>query len=256
MNKQEVLKQCTVQGNIVKLPDYQLDRNIYLDVKKALELIGGTWKGGKTQGFIFQADPTEHLEKLQEGENINLKKEFQFFETPAKVAREMVMKAFDYNPPKKILEPSCGQGAIIAQMNILTSVIPDCYELMPLNRDILSKKNLYYNMLGEDFLHHVPEPVYSHIIANPPFTKGQDVLHLQHMYSCLAPNGILVCLTSTSWKTTAQAKYINFKKWLSNLEDYEERVLPEDSFKESGTSINVLELTIIKRKSEIKTTLF
>ena len=51
MTKEEVLQKCTIEGNIVKLPNVQLDRNEYLEVKKALELIGGKWKGGKVFGF-------------------------------------------------------------------------------------------------------------------------------------------------------------------------------------------------------------
>jgi hypothetical protein len=39
---------------VVKLPNQQLDRKEYLEVKKKLELIGGKWKGGKIQGFEFK----------------------------------------------------------------------------------------------------------------------------------------------------------------------------------------------------------
>ncbi len=45
MSKEEVLQQCTIEGNIVKLPSITLDRKNYLEVKKSLELIGGKWKG-------------------------------------------------------------------------------------------------------------------------------------------------------------------------------------------------------------------
>lgn len=51
MTTQEVLQQCTVEGNVVKLPAQQLDRKLYQDVAKALQLIGGKWTGGKTQGL-------------------------------------------------------------------------------------------------------------------------------------------------------------------------------------------------------------
>jgi len=39
----EVLKKCRVEGNVIKLPEGQLERNIYQEVAKALELIGGKW---------------------------------------------------------------------------------------------------------------------------------------------------------------------------------------------------------------------
>ncbi len=75
MTTKEVLQQCTVEGNIVKLPAVQLERKEYKEVKKQLELIGGKWKGGKTQGFVFEEDPTELLEQISNGEKRNLKSE-------------------------------------------------------------------------------------------------------------------------------------------------------------------------------------
>ena len=90
MTKEEVLQKCTVEGNVVKLPNVQLDRNEYLEVKKALELIGGKWKGGKVFGFVFATDPTDLLAEIANGEKQNLKKEFQFFATPEKLADELV----------------------------------------------------------------------------------------------------------------------------------------------------------------------
>jgi len=43
----KILQQCTVANNVVKLPEGQLDRKLYQEVAKALELIGGKWKGEK-----------------------------------------------------------------------------------------------------------------------------------------------------------------------------------------------------------------
>ena len=92
-NVNEYLKDVIIEGNLVKLPLGQLDRKEYMEVKKKLELIGGKWKGGNTQGFVFEQDPKELLDKVCEGENINLKKEFQFFETPEKIADKLVYYA-------------------------------------------------------------------------------------------------------------------------------------------------------------------
>ena len=59
METLEILKNSKVEGNIIKLPQGQLDRQQYLEVKKKLELIGGKWKGGKVMGFVFEEDPTD-----------------------------------------------------------------------------------------------------------------------------------------------------------------------------------------------------
>ena len=53
MDAQKVLQECTVEGNVVKLPEGQLERKLYQEVAKALDLIGGKWKGGKVFGFVF-----------------------------------------------------------------------------------------------------------------------------------------------------------------------------------------------------------
>lgn len=235
MTKQEVLQQCTVDGNVVKLPNIQLDRKIYQDVAKALELIGGKWKGGKVFGFVFNSDPTELLEQIAGGENRNLKKEFQFFATPDKLADELVYHA-KLNNKDTILEPSAGQGAIIRAINmVVPDVVPDCYELMPENVLMLKKSGLSFNLIGDDFLRHQGK-FYSKIIANPPFTKNQDIDHVKFMYSYLSRGGTLASIMSESWLTGTQKKQEEFRDWLQ-LVNADVINIPKGSFKESGTMV-------------------
>jgi hypothetical protein len=232
--KEEVLQNCTVEGNVVKLPNVQLERKLYQEVAKALELIGGKWKGGKVFGFVFATDPTDLLEEIANGEKRNLKKEFQFFATPDDLADKLV-KLADLTNTDTILEPSAGQGAIIKAINKVCGVTPDCFEFMDVNRAILNKSGLRFNLIGEDFFNHKGKK-YTKIIANPPFTKNQDIDHLKEMYNCLTPGGILVCITSNSWYTGNQKKQVEFKNWLDEIEaniiDIE-----KGSFKESGTMV-------------------
>jgi len=234
MNKIEVLQNCKVEENVIKLPDTQLDRKEYLEVKKALELIGGKWKGGKVFGFVFKTDPTDLLNQIANGEKRNLKKEFQFFATPEKLADELVYLA-DLKNHDTILEPSAGQGAIIKAINKVCEVKPDCYELMDLNTVILKKTDLNFNLIGEDFMKNEGK-TYSKIIANPPFSKNQDIDHLKEMYNCLSRGGKLVCITSESWVNGNQKKQVDFKKWLEKL-DAEIIDIEKGSFKESGTTV-------------------
>ena len=244
MTKQEVLQQCTVDGNVVKLPNIQLDRKLYQDVAKALELIGGKWKGGKLFGFVFNIDPSELLEQIAGGENRNLKKEFQFFATPNKLADELVYRA-KLNKNDTILEPSAGQGAIIRAINmVVPDTIPDCYELMPENVLILNKSGLSFNLIGDDFLRHQGK-FYSKIIANPPFTKNQDIDHVKFMYSYLEQAGTLVSIMSESWLTGTQKKQVEFKDWLQ-LVNADVINIPKGSFKESGTMVGGT-IVIIKK---------
>lgn len=234
ITKEDVLQKCVVNGNIVKLPDIQLDRKLYLDVAKSLELIGGKWKGSKVAGFVFLDDPTNLLAEIANGEKRNLKKEFQFFATPDNLADELVYLA-DLKQHDTILEPSAGQGAIIKAINKVCDCIPDCYELMSLNVTILNKSELKFNLIGTDFLKH-ENKLYTKIIANPPFTKNQDIDHLREMYECLSRDGRIVCIVSESWVKGTQKKQIEFKQWLEEV-NAEILDIEKGTFKESGTTV-------------------
>lgn len=90
----EILTQVSYDGNILRLPDIKLERNDYLAIAKQLELLGGKWKGAKTQGFVFDRDPRPLVELLLQGNKPdkprNIKKEVQFFPTPAELADRLV----------------------------------------------------------------------------------------------------------------------------------------------------------------------
>jgi hypothetical protein len=232
--KEQVLQNCTVEGMLVKLPNVQLDRKLYQEVAKALELIGGKWKGGKVYGFVFATDPTDLLDQIANGEKRNLKKEFQFFATPEKLAEKLVDLA-ELQLHDTILEPSAGQGAIIKAINKVCDAVPDCFELMDVNTVVLNKSGLRFNMVGDDFFKHNGK-TYSKIIANPPFTKNQDIDHLLEMYSLLSDGGRLVCITSESWVSGSSKKQVDFKSWLDKVEA-EVIDIEKGSFKESGTMV-------------------
>ena len=233
--KEEVLQNCTVEGNIVKLPSVQLDRKLYQDVAKSLEPIGGKWKGGKVFGFVFPNDPTELLEQIANGEKRNLKKEYQFFATPSNLADELVQLA-DIKPMQTILEPSAGQGAIVsAILKRFPGESVCAYELMDVNRIFLEKiKDCV--LLGNDFLLENAGILFDRIIANPPFSKNQDIDHVRMMYKRLKNGGRLVSIMSESWANGRQNKQIEFKNW---LEEVNAEVLDIDkgAFKESGTMV-------------------
>jgi hypothetical protein len=239
-SKEEVLQKCRVKGNIIKLPDVQLERKLYQDVAKSLELIGGKWKGGKTFGFVFPSNPTELLEQIANGEKRNLKKEYQFFATPADLADELVQLANINDPDLLVLEPSAGQGAIV---NALLRKEPELmvhgFEIMDINQMFLKKIN-NFTLIGFDFLedikYHNLEKYYDRIVANPPFTKNQDIDHIRQMYRYLKAGGRLVSMSSNHWHTSSFKKETEFKEWLHNRNANCICIEP-GRFKESGTNI-------------------
>lgn len=244
MTTQEVLSNCTIEGMVVKMPNIQLDRKEFLKVKTALTKIGGAWKGGKNCGFVFEEDPTELLKEISLGKKRNIKKETQFFPTPKKLADELI-KLSEIEAHHSILEPSAGDGAIIkAIQRKIPSKEIDCVEMMPLNRTKLEKlENV--NLIGEDFLKLDLKECYDRIIANPPFSKNQDINHVKHMYSMLKSGGRLVSITSFSWFKGVQKKQKDFREWLKDLN----AVVffnDEGSFKESGTNVSTVIIVIEK----------
>ena len=148
---EDILKHCTLEDNVLKLPRVQFNKKSYAEAKKWIEEAGGSWQGGKVQGFTFPFNADRVFSILHEGKRCNLQKDFQFFATPPEVADRLVMLAGGVHEDEKILEPSAGTGAIIDAIHrSCPHVIVDCYELMPENKEILSKKDNIC-ILGDDF---------------------------------------------------------------------------------------------------------
>lgn len=254
MTISEILRNSSIEGNVLKLPPQQLERKTYLEVKKALELIGGSWKGGKVSGFVFQQDPTSLVQHIITGHQPNLKKDFQFFETPADLADQMVELLFAdsryFTHSHDVLEPSAGQGALIdAVLRKSPNADIAVFEIMDLNRKILNDKygdKIYWiSSPDNDFLKSRTGDMYDLIIANPPFAKNQDIDHIMHMYANLADGGRMVTLASAHWEFSQNKKETEFRQFLEKVGAVVTKV-PEGTFKESGTMISARMIVIDK----------
>ncbi len=240
----EVFAICTItDDHIVKLPNVQLDRKVYSDVKSIIEKNGGTWKGGKIQGFQFDFNPTDLFLKLQGGEQVNNKKNFQFFATPDEVVNLMLTKA-SIQLTDNILEPSAGQGAIVDRIVSLCNRVDMC-EFMPENRQILENKGYKNRIICEDFTKLNTDYKYDKILANPPFTKNQDIDHVLKMYKHLKTKGRIVAIMSPTWVVGNQKKQVDFRNWLTELGASWESI-EEGAFKKSGTGIKTYMVVIDK----------
>lgn len=244
MNTKEILGLCKVEDNKVYLPDIQLDRKQYLDIKKELTSLGGSWKGGKINAFVFNFDPQLLLDKLLNSNKTNIKKTIQFFPTPSHIV-DLMLEQIELADDFSILEPSAGQGAIISEIiKQVPNAIIDYCEIEPINVEILKNKFNNINMVGDDFLKLDNTKLYDRIIANPPFAKSQDIIHIRKMFDLLNKNGVLVSVCSTSWfKYKTDKKSTEFKKWLET-QDHEIINISSGEFKESGTMIETMILKI------------
>jgi hypothetical protein len=170
----DLLGSCRVEGNTLYLPDRQLDRTLYTKVNKCLESIGGKWDK-KAKGHVFDSDPTELLNVIiNTGEVVDIKKEYQFFPTPAEIAQKMIEWA-DIRPDDIVLEPSAGQGAI-ADLIPYKDKLFLC-ELNAQNAAVLRGKG--YQVHEGDFLRTEFLDV-TKVVMNPPFSKQQDIDHVLH----------------------------------------------------------------------------
>lgn len=234
MTKQEVLQLCRVDGLMVYLPDIKLDRKLYQEVAKALELIGGKWKGGKIMGFVFTMDPTDLVESIASGEQINLQKKYQFFATPPDIADWLVQLA-ELESGELVLEPSAGQGAIVEAIQRHNANQPIvCVEIMAQNSLVLTKKQITH--FFQDFLTSECNHPFHKIIANPPFSNNQDIDHIYKMVEVCKPGGRIVTVASRHWEESKNKKETEFRDFLEGMKA-DIRYISPGTFKESGTMV-------------------
>ena len=184
----EDLRALTCVDNVATLPTEPI--NNYAELKKVLTKACGKYKRNT---FVFPYPARNVVSALASGKNIDFKKEFQFFATPQALAEKMVDEIMWDKGRFEILEPSAGHGALVdavlGRSEDITKVF-DVIELSELNEAILRDK---YRHLGtqvlinqNDFLTVEFSKKYDLIIANPPFSKNQDIDHIRKMYGAEA----------------------------------------------------------------------
>ena len=246
-NIKDILKQWTIQDNMYFLPKIQLDRKDYIECNSILEVLWLKWNKWKKAHIL-----TEEIEDLEEALNDIIdnwevetikeyKKRFQAFYTPKEVAEYLVQLA-DIKENDYVVEPSAWDWAIVKV--ILEQNPAHLYKLvvneLEVNRYNELKQITWINDLyNEDFL-DCTFPA-DKFIANPPFSKSQDVKHILHMYELLNEWWRIVSVASSSvqwreWKLYDELRALN--------PEFIE--LPEWSFKEIWTMVNTVIVVINK----------
>jgi phospholipid N-methyltransferase len=244
---QASIAKCRIGANVVYLPNIKEGMlSNYADVRKAFLNAGATYKNNT---FIFPNDAKPYIDRLMGGESVSIKKEFQYFGTPERLADRLVELA-DIQQSDRVLEPSAGQGAIVNAIyrnNPNRNKQIDCCELMDVNRGILEKIE-GVNIIADDFLslqNMVWTIYYDKIIANPPFNKNQDIDHIRKMYQVCKHGGRIVTIAGNSWRFGSQKKQVEFREWLDSIGAVVEDV-EAGTFKESGTNIATCIIVIDK----------
>lgn len=241
-----VLSRATITGNKLVVPNNpdgtRLDRALYTKVNDALVAAGGKWNT-REQGHIFPSDPRPKLGLMLEtgvavDEAGNKKKKLQAFYTPKPLADEIAQLANVKG--QFVLEPSAGRGALVEACARAGARGVVCVELDPESAEQLKADGLT-NVTCADFLTLQPNRKYSRIVMNPPFTRGQDIKHVEHALKWLAPDGVLVSVMLADGDRPKLKEVLNGHDW--KLRD-----VPAGAFKESGTNIATAILTVRTEK--------
>lgn len=220
-----ILANSTIMDNKLFLPKGQLERKLYLSVNEVLEAIGGKWNR-KEQAHLFNESPDDIIDSvLITGEYTDAKKEYQFFETPIKIAKMLVSLA-EIKKDETVLEPSAGRGRIAGLIKGC-----HCIELNDENYKYLIDNN--FNVVGRDFMEFGVR-LYDVIIANPPFTKQQDIDHVNRMMDFAIRRVVSVMSVSVLFRDNEKTR-----KFRDRVENFGGtfKELPDKAFAESGTNV-------------------
>lgn len=225
------MERSTLTDTTLQLPE-QLDRHLYVQVAKVLKAAGGKWiKSAELHRFT--EDPRAALGlALRTGVMVDQKIVRQAFYTPDEIA-DVVARIARVNG-FGVLEPSAGDGALARACLKCGATSVECIEiepkcLKPLTELKQAADRIYGNEVEitiADFLQVRPHQVYKRIVMNPPFTRGQWILHIRQAMKWLLPTGSLYCITPDQESPK-----------LENLTPETEHRFHAGAFKESGTMI-------------------
>jgi predicted RNA methylase len=239
------LDAAVIEGDKLLLQG-QLDRKVYTETNKVIELLGGKWNRSAKAHLLPEgfADALDAV--MITGEVVDIKKLHQQFFTPKRLAVTAVLHA-DVQKGHLCLEPSAGGGALVDEMMVQGAEVV-AFEIDPTLRAALNHRwadTLRFSLPGDDFMQHKPRPLFDRVVMNPPFTRQQDVDHVQLALQCLRPGGILVAIMSPSWRYRTNAKSVLFRELVATM-DPEHLVTDNEAgaFKESGTNVATVLLKV------------
>ena len=121
-----------------------------------------------------------------------------------------------------------------------------CYEIQPDLAHALKSEGTFHDVVHGDFLNVPPAPIFDAIIANPPFALQADIKHTLHAMKFLKPGAPLVTVLSAGiqYRKTKLASELRdlVARTGGTIED-----LPEGSFKESGTNVRTVLVTLYNK---------
>lgn len=247
----DILGAVKIEGHEVTITSGQLDRKLYLEVNSALEALGGKWSR-KRRAHVFDGDPADELDQvLVDGAFYDKKRDLEQFFTPPALARQVVEAASVRG--KKVLEPSAGHGALALEAVEQGAEKVWCVDIderacQALSDATLQRPDALERIIFRvtDFLTMKPSQV-DRVVMNPPFSRGKDIAHVLRAYQWLVDGGLLVAIMSAGVTFRRDKAATAFRAMVSGCGFIEP--LPEGSFRESGTDVRAVMVTMRRRAS-------
>lgn len=256
----ECLQRVTTKAEIVRLAKEEIDRSNagYYDAgfptgrpyawREAadIEKAAAAWALLDTAGDTSRRQAEELRQKL---EALKFAKIPGYFPTPADLVAQMI-EAADLPAGARVLEPSAGSGAIADILREAGHNV-ECVERHASLRDILQSKG--HNLIASDFLELSPPPypaeLFDAVLMNPPFEGGQDCEHVARAWAFVKPGGVLVAIMGAGVTFQQRRPYSTFRAWVEE-QGGEFVDIPAGAFKESGTGVASVMLTMRKEEEE------
>jgi protein-L-isoaspartate O-methyltransferase len=208
------------------------EREADLDDRAKRQIAGADERHARQEREAAADAPFKAVEAALKG-GVQVVSAPQLFPTPPELARRMVEKA-QLEPGLCVLEPSGGTGAIIQAVLDAVDTEVMTYEINATLCAALSRKFPGYKVQARcaDFLTVTDfAGCYPRILMNPPFANGQDIVHVLHALTMLAPGGRLVAIVADGPRQNDRLRPIVEERggiWES---------LPAGTFESSGTGV-------------------
>src|SRR4051812_4739334 len=171
-----VLSQVETDGPHLRITE-PLDRKLYTAVNKVLVAAGGKWTSGKVKAHVFPLDAADAIDQVMLTGEITTAQEVGWFPTPSEVVEQMLDLA-DIKESQRVLEPSAGEGAIVAPLIKLGCRVT-CIEIDSVR--VAKLHSLIAPIWPHGFIHEkdfltVPAIAsYDRVVMNPPFARQADI---------------------------------------------------------------------------------
>lgn len=236
-----------IENRLLIPQNFRFTSKQFKDVKAIMMKSNGKYNNNS---YVFEDETGEEVyNRITSGHKYYINKELQFYFTKDETA-DWIINHADIHEYMDICEPSAGKGHLV---KAIQRVSPNhqvlCFEKHePFHKYLNEIPNV--KIIGTDFLNKEPlniGPVqFDRIIANPPFTRHQDIIHIRHMYDWyLRRGGKIASVASNSWKSSNQKIAKDFRLWLNEVKA-EIIEMDKDSFKGNGSNVSTCLIIINK----------